>query len=200
MSEIRIQCDRCSQQLSLPASTVGKQAKCPKCETIFTVEPSPVIATPVEANPFRAPTERESTQERANLSSGSSSVTSPCDENNPPAMGLITIPLYISALLYFLIGLGVIIWVLDFNIGAEHDLGPVMFGIAVFSALLSFGLGGFIVFFTRKLRRRKKWAWITAIAFGGLYTPSAFIFLGVPILIGALKPEVQAWFNNDSPK
>ena len=200
MSEIRIQCHRCSQELALPASAAGKQAKCPKCDTIFNVEDSPIIATPVEPNPYNAPALKESTRGRSDFSSGTSGVPSPYDDNNPPPLGLMTIPLYISAGLYLIIGLGATIWGLFAYNAVDQKVAGVVLGFAIFSALLSFCLAGFIIFFTGKLRQRKKWAWITAIAFGGLYTPSAFIFLGIPILIGALKPEVQAWFNSDSKK
>ena len=200
MGEIRIQCHHCSQELSLPASVAGKRAKCPQCDAIFNIEPSSITAPSVEPNPYNAPALDESTSGSSGFNTGVAGTKSPYDDSNPPPLGLMTIPLYISAVIYLLIGLGVIVLGAFVGLGdgqGEQSVAFVALCIMIFGALLSFCLAGFIIFFTGKLRQRKKWAWITAIAFGALYTPSAFIFMGVPILIGALKPEVQAWFNSD---
>lgn len=198
MSQIKIQCRGCNQELSLPASAAGKHARCPKCEMVFEVPDtsSVVVASVPPTNPYSSHPFNESTKPDSDLKSGLSKTTSRYDDENPPPLGLVTIPLYISAVFYFLIGLAAIAFLVF--VGGNGEAVPViLFAVWGLSALFCFALAGFIVFFTGKLRRRKKWAWITAIAFGALYTPSAFIFLGVPILIGALNPEVQAWFNTD---
>jgi len=194
MSQISINCRGCSQQLTLPASAAGKRAKCPKCETVFEVAgaDSPIVASTGSGNPYDSPSFHQTTQSQSGPSKAAS-----YGDANPPPMGLMTIPLYISALIYFLIGLAVIALLAFVGFDTGQGGGAFLSTIWIFTAGLCFALAGFIVFFTGKLRKRKKWAWITAIAFGGLYTPSAFIFLGIPILIGALKPEVQSWFNTD---
>lgn len=116
-------------------------------------------------------------------------------EYGRPSLKLIEIPMYIGATLYILIGLAVI----GFSglLMASANGGGAIFAMAmmVFTAFFAFALGGFMIYATNQLKHRKKWAWITAIVFGAMFTPSAFIFLGIPILIGCLNSEVNAWFN-----
>ena len=109
-------------------------------------------------------------------------------------MTLMTVPLYISGGLYAVFGLFMLL--IPMLVSASGDAPVIIFGIFLIGTLLCFGLAGFIFYFTAQLKHRKKWAWITAIIFGAMYAPSAFIFLGIPILIGAFRPEVMSWYND----
>lgn len=61
---IQIECPSCKQQLRIPESAVGRQARCPRCNTAFPVvidrpEEPPVSApTPIANNPFDFSTPR----------------------------------------------------------------------------------------------------------------------------------------------
>ncbi len=197
MKKIQVRCEKCSAELALPVSSIGQMGRCPKCQLVFLIQDSTFGQTdevPVEevepqfaeSNPYAAPVKQPKFSPSSRYS-----------DSNPPPLGMITIPLYISAALYFLIGIGGFLILLVFLASADQRgewLILLFFGIA--GIFICLALSAFIVFFTGKLKKRKKWAWIAAIVFGVLYAPSAFIFLGVPILLGALKSDVQDWFTN----
>ena len=105
------------------------------------------------------------------------------------------VPLYISAALYALAGLGVAVFMLFIVAAAQEPEAWFIVILLSIPAVLSFVFAGFVFFFTSQLSKRKKWAWITAIIFAVMYTSSAFIILGIPILIGALRRETVDWFN-----
>ena len=198
MSVIEIPCQGCQTLLSLPDTSVGKNARCPTCRTVFLVPHVNPTMAPVKSNmdghsPFSSTNPYETPTGNPTKLTASSGF----DDHNPPSLAMMTIPLYISGVIYLLLGVatGFISMLVFAN--AEGADGDVVFGLIILMlcTAMMFALAGFIFFFTGKLKQRKKWAWITAIAFGGLYAPSAFVFLGVPILIGALNSDVQAWFN-----
>lgn len=203
MSEIRITCS-CSTELALPASAAGKNARCPKCQAILDIPNNAPLSMPQYDNPSAsAPTPQTGGPFKQDSNPYSPTVkpevlpASRFDDNNPPPLGMMIIPLYISAGIYALLGVGL---ALVFGLGlmsGELDGGEAAVFIIglVFAVVMCVGLVVLILVICSKLKQRKKWAWIGAIAFGGMYAPSAFIFLGIPILIGALNSDVQAWFN-----
>ena len=118
--------------------------------------------------------------------------------SHKPSLNLIKVPLYISAVLYFLVGILVIILFAALlgrpSHGDDLAVRVVVWCAMVFVVALCIGLGVFIIYFTGKLDQRKKWAWICSIVFGCMYIPSAFFFLGIPIVIGAFRSDVMKWF------
>ena len=111
-----------------------------------------------------------------------------------PSLKLIEIPMYIGAALYILIAIAVFGFAGFFLTSGEAQ-AIVPAGIMIFTAFFSIALAGFMIFATSQLKHRKKWAWITCIVFGAMFAPSAFVFLGIPILIGCFQTDVNAWFN-----
>jgi hypothetical protein len=117
-------------------------------------------------------------------------------DQNRPSLSLIEIPMYLGAVLYVLVGIGMFVFGLFLvNSGEVGDGAQFLLIIFAMSAVFCFVLAGFFAYATTQLKHRKKWAWITAVVVGAMYTPSAFIFLGVPILIGCFNSDVNAWFN-----
>ncbi len=124
--------------------------------------------------------------------------------SHKPSLNLIKIPLYISAVLYFLVSIPLIILFAGLlgrpSHGDDSVVRVVVWCAMIFGVALCIGLGVFIIYFTGKLDQRKKWAWICSIIFGCMYIPSAFFFLGIPIVIGAFSSDVMKWFNENVNK
>lgn len=206
---ITTQCQACSATLQLPESAIGKRAKCPKCGSEFTVDrptanvsqlppppPSPNAAqASVTQQPPPPPSQPIAPQTAPYAPPMPAIQTGSGSAKRRPSLSLMTIPLFISAGIYLLIGLGVGGLAL-YMLAATNDPEAWIVCIPLFAmALVSIALAGFIWYFTSELPRRKKWAWIAAIIMGAMYTPSAFFFLGIPILIGAFKSDVMEWYN-----
>ena len=115
-------------------------------------------------------------------------------DQHRPSLSLIQIPLYISAALYGLIGIGMILFGVGLMGTGDREAVIVLVMLAI-GSFMCFALAGFIGFVTSQLSHRKKWAWVAAVILGAMYAPSAFFFLGIPILIGCFNSEVNAWFN-----
>lgn len=125
------------------------------------------------------------------------------------SLRLAIISLRISAIIYGVIGVGLLLSPLLFlalyiftNELPEdlEDLGPVggMLAITVLSwfvALWAIGPAIFIEFVIRGLKRTQYWAWIAGIIISGIYLPSGFIIFGVLGLAGLLNQEVSQQFN-----
>ncbi len=195
-SEVQLTCSSCQATLKLPASSAGKLGKCPSCGATFTIpapQAPPAPQTPpapqAPLNPQAAP---------APVSPYAPVSHSPPVRKQsaigPPPLGLMMVPLYISAVLYGLLGIGLL--ALPAIISASGEAPAVIFFPFLIGTFLCLALAAFICYFTAQLPKRKKWAWITAIIFGAMYAPSAFVVLGILILVGAFRPEVMSWFND----
>lgn len=118
-----------------------------------------------------------------------------------PSLKLIEIPMYIGAALYVLISLAVLGFGGFFLASGEAAEAIIPAAMMIFTAFVCFAFAGLMIYATAQLKHRKKWAWITCIVFGAMFAPSAFVFLGIPILIGCLRTEVSSWFNpTDQPQ
>ncbi len=110
-----------------------------------------------------------------------------------PSLLLIEIPMYIGAAIFVLGGFYVIVIM---GIAISNDRADTFFvALLIFGMLFFFGAGAGLIFATSQLKRRKTWAWATAVAMGIIYAPSATVLLGAPILFGCFQPKVNDWFN-----
>jgi len=223
MSQIRVQCNSCATELSLPATAAGKNGRCPKCQTVFAI---PAISTPASGQPVAnhpstkpvlsqttapntgspfaeptAPTQNVAATGGNPFATGNPYVApvnhprqSSYSDHNPPPLGLITVPMIIAGVIYIILGVGFSL--LMFMIPNRDPGAGIAYVFFLLFGLFSVALGAFCILIAGKVKQRKKWAWIAAIVFGGMFTPSAFFFLGIPILIGCLKPEVSGWIND----
>ncbi len=101
------------------------------------------------------------------------------------------IALHISAVVYFLLGLGALsMFPLSIFLDMAMGIGElvIIMGIGGFSVLLGVGVELVIL----HLKRGKNWAWVTAICLTGIYIPSLFLPLGIVALIGLLDPQSKA--------
>ncbi|MDY3557356.1 hypothetical protein R5W24_006545 [Gemmata sp. JC717] len=99
-------------------------------------------------------------------------------------IGLAVVCLHISAALYVLIGF--VVFAL-----CRLDLLPVAIGMLVFCFAIAIGVEAV----AWGLRRRKRWAWITALCLFVLYVQSVFLPLGVLGLLGLLDGGSRAVFG-----
>jgi hypothetical protein len=104
-------------------------------------------------------------------------------------IGLATVCLHISAVLYLIVAL------LMFPLfTAVDDTGwGLLFAIGMF--ILCLGLIAGIEFVVYGLHRRKFWAWVAGLCIFGLYAPSLFFPLGALGLWGLLDSGSRAEFG-----
>lgn len=98
----------------------------------------------------------------------------------------------ISAVIYFLMGLGawaVLPLVLVYKLSMGLGELIIIMGIGGFSILL--GVGVEVVIW--HLKRGKNWAWVAGICLAGIYIPSAFLPLGILALLGLLDAPSKAY-------
>ncbi len=104
-----------------------------------------------------------------------------------------TIALHISAVFYAITGVLLVLapFARDPATTAEYMLrSSIMWSLAV----LAFALAVLAKILIRALRRRKRWAWITAAVLFALYLPSVFLPLGAVGLFGLLSEGTRAQF------
>lgn len=108
----------------------------------------------------------------------------------PKQMKMVTIPLHVSAMLYAVVMVGA--WLLISMVAQEEEFSRMeATAIQAIVALLCISLIVFIEVVVEALKKGTKWSWIAALVLTVLYIPSAFLPLGVFMLVGLLKPEVQ---------
>jgi hypothetical protein len=122
----------------------------------------------------------------------------------PKKLKYITIPLQISS---FLIALSIIFLIvllyLDESLGiflfweSRDGLDLVFRLLLIFNEILSVGFIVVPIIVASALKKRKRWAWIASWCLMGLYLPSLFFPLGLPMLIGILDKEVKEFFADD---
>jgi hypothetical protein len=103
--------------------------------------------------------------------------------------------LHLSAVVYFLIGAGVLFYI---NVHLNDILREVMFpyvglwncATVVFFLLLC-SMSELVVW---GLKRKKFWAWVTGVILFGTFLFSAFLPLGVMGLIGLLERKTRIYF------
>ena len=111
-------------------------------------------------------------------------------------IGLAVACLQISGVLYFILGL-----LMCTLLGADTDpqygrVSPYRgVGIALFTLLLFIALIVGIQIVVAGLRRRRFWAWVTALCIFGVYLPSLFFPLGALGLWGLLDSASRAEFG-----
>jgi xanthine/uracil/vitamin C permease (AzgA family) len=97
--------------------------------------------------------------------------------------------LHFSAVLYFLLGLGLMALLLL----ANEEEGGIAAGICVLSACFGIGLGVEVVAYG--VRCRKFWGWVTGLCVFGVYLPSLFFPLGALGLWGLLDEGSREAFG-----
>lgn len=115
-------------------------------------------------------------------------------ENTRPNLNLITIPIFISAIFYFILGAALVILILLMDKNNMGHWWAQFIGLGLM-ALTSFAIGVFVLICNKKLKERKKWALTACMVIGFMYVASIFIFLGIPILMGVFKKEITDWIN-----
>lgn len=104
---------------------------------------------------------------------------------------MVTVPIHISAVLYFLIGLAGLV-IVFFPFVNDNNVNLVFLRITWgFMSLLCFGIIIFLEIVIKNIKKGKFWAWVAAICIAGLYIPSLFFLLGIIMLIGLMKQEVK---------
>lgn len=104
-------------------------------------------------------------------------------------IGLATVCLHISAVLYVIIGL------LLFPLFMSEDETGLGLPFAVVMLLLCLALASGIEFVVYGLNRRKFWAWVAGLCIFGLYASSLFLPLGALGLWGLLDSGSRAEFG-----
>ena len=107
--------------------------------------------------------------------------------------------LHISAVLYFLVAVGLIAAVLGMNFlaspGEIEAIELTIFTIAfIIAAVLCVAIGIFVEVVIKALQNKKSWAWVAAFILCILYIPSIFIVLGIIGVLGLLDKDVQKDF------
>jgi hypothetical protein len=103
-------------------------------------------------------------------------------------LGLATACLHVSAVLYLIVGIWLLVIVADTDVGL-----PV--GVALLVVCL--GLIAGIELVVSGLGRRRFWAWVAGLCIFGLYVPSLFFPLGALGLWGLLDTGTRAEFGVD---
>lgn len=125
------------------------------------------------------------TSPRLNLAAG---VAGPVDRTR-----LATLALHISAVLYVLVGILLILVPFAWDPATTDDYS-LRSGIMWFLAALCIALAMLARSLIGALRQRKRWAWITAAVLFALYLPSAFLPLGAVGLFGLMSEGTRAQF------
>lgn len=111
----------------------------------------------------------------------------------PNSLKIATIPIHISAVIYALLGIGSLV-LLFFPIPAEDDIELMIIRITlIVMFVVCAALVVFLEIVVQSLKAGRYWAWIAGICVAGLYIPSIFIPLGIPILLGLLKEDVKQY-------
>lgn len=108
-------------------------------------------------------------------------------------VGMAIVCLHLSAVLYVLLGVGLLVLVLA--IGEAGAAKSVEFLFVILMFLMCLALAIAIEFVVHGLHYRKKWAWIVGIVMFGIYLPSLFFPLGALGLWGLLDAGSQAEFG-----
>lgn len=120
---------------------------------------------------------------------------------NPKLKKTLTV-LQISSIIYFAFALLLPILYLSFPQIIFHQAQnqQLIQMAAMFSAAFTFvfcaGLGIFVQFIIRGLKKTKYWAWIAGLIITGLYIPSLFIILGIIGILGLLDKSVIDEFQS----
>ena len=121
-----------------------------------------------------------------------------------PPIGGAVICLRISTVIYMLMAFGALAFFLILSgeiaraEGAPSETVLWIIGVVMFLVIGGFGILPEVAI--RGLKQGKRWGWIMGIIIGGLYTPSAFFFLGIPILISLLKRDVLNFYERRLPE
>ena len=109
----------------------------------------------------------------------------------PKTLKLATIPLRISSILYLLVAVLGFVFLFAGGDDCPPELAVIMGITWLFTAAMSIGMIVFIEIVIKALKNGKYWAWIAGLCLAGLYISSAFLLLGVFMLIGLLKDDTK---------
>jgi Na+-driven multidrug efflux pump len=125
------------------------------------------------------------------------------------SLRLAIISLRISAIIYWLLGVGCLLaplfFLLLYALTNElpedfEEFGPVgglmlVTSLCWFAALFALAPAIFLEFVIRGLKQTKYWAWVAGIIVSGIYLPSGFVLFGILGLVGLLNQAVSVQFN-----
>lgn len=107
---------------------------------------------------------------------------------------MVTIPFRISSVLYFLMGFGMLILAAA-GFSEKTEDAFLAGSLLVFMALFCIAIGVFVEIVIYNFKKKKYWAWISALIISALYIPSLFIVLGIIPLIAILDKETKDEFD-----
>lgn len=109
----------------------------------------------------------------------------------PKNIKYITVPLHISSVTYAFIALVCLLGLIFFPMDEFGEDKSVFQITAVMMVFFGCAFAVFIELVASALKKGKYWAWIASICLAGLYLPSAFLPLGIFMLIGLLKEDTK---------
>ena len=114
-------------------------------------------------------------------------------KSQPPFL-LMQIPLVLSGMVYLLVGT-LLFWplMLDPRISPKDAQILMVFGVGLMAFCSLLAIGVFIL--AAFVRKPSKGVWITCLVVACLYTPSAYVIFGVPMLIYLFQSDTKAYYG-----